>query len=88
MKLDDAKRKIAIYLSDNRHKIDRRDFKKQVNWEIVKLSHDVFRGHGLRGHLIRRKIRRQLWTAAADKMHGMKKPSLLDRLKKFILGHY
>lgn len=64
MQLNDAKEWIRTYATANRGKIPERAFRKQLNWQIVKLSHEVFRGHGLRGHLIRRKIRRELRKTA------------------------
>ena len=86
MKLSDAKAWVQRYIVANKTRIGHREFNKSLNWEIVKLSHEVFRGHGLRGHLIRRKVRRQLWSFADQEIAKVWKPSVFRRLKRFILG--
>lgn len=63
-----AKIRIRDYLRRNRHKHRPKELGRKVNWEIVKLSHRVYNGHtGLRGHLIRQKIRRSLWASVGGK---------------------
>lgn len=70
MQLNDAKEWVRTYVRANRVKAPEEVFSKQLNWQIVKLSHEVFRGHGLRGHLIRRKIRRDLWRTANQELRN------------------
>ena len=88
MNLNDAKKWVRTYIVANQDQIRQRNFNRRLNWEIVKLSHEVFRGHGLRGHLIRQRIRRQLWSLAGVELRKMRRPSLFSRLKMFFLGHY
>ena len=88
MKLNDAMNWVRTYIVANQGKVNQRTFYRKLNWEIVKLSHEVFRGHGLRGHLIRQRIRRQLWSFASKEIARSRKPSFLSRLKLFLLGHY
>jgi hypothetical protein len=37
-------------------------YKRKINWRIVCLSHAVCKRHGLKGHNIRQKIRKELWN--------------------------
>jgi hypothetical protein len=88
LRLIDAKNWVRTYVIANQSAVGQRTFNRKLNWEIVKLSHDVFRGHGLRGHLIRQKIRRQLWRFASVEVAKVRTPSFFSRLKLFLLGHY
>jgi hypothetical protein len=56
MKLIDAKISIRQYIRAHHNDLS----ENGLNSHIISLSHSVFRGHGVRGHNIRQKIRAQL----------------------------
>jgi hypothetical protein len=68
LRMRSAKLRIRNYLMHNRYRYDPKTVGRKVNWEIVKLSHRVYNGHtGLRGHMIRQRIRRSLWSSVGGK---------------------
>jgi hypothetical protein len=46
---------------------------KKINWSIVCTSHDMCKVRGLRGHVIRQKIRSNLWKKVQYQNPAMKK---------------
>ena len=56
MRLIDAKISVRQYIRAHHDNLN----ENRLNRHIISLSHDVFRGHGIRGHNIRQKIRAQL----------------------------
>jgi len=56
-------------------------FVSELNRLITNLSHDVFKGHGLRGHSTRQEIRTGLWRFAMNEVMAMRTKSNLVETK-------
>jgi hypothetical protein len=85
MKLVYAKMWLDKYIKYNREKFDEKTFSHKLNWEIVNLSHRVYKRHGLRGHESRQNIRKKLWIYCENK-YGISKyrRSMLSRIIDYI----
>ena len=94
MKLIYAELWLKKYIKYNHDKYDKKTLKRKIYGNIVQLSHRVFKSHGLRGHDIRQKIRRQLLEYSIIELQRyyppVYQPSIISRimsyLKKIIAG--
>lgn len=94
MKLIYAKLWLKKYIRYNHNKYDKKTLKSKVYGSIVNLSHRVYKSHGLHGHNVRQKIRRQLLEYSILEMNRYylptPRPSMISKiinyLRRVIIG--
>ena len=89
MKLIYAKLWLKKFIKYNHDKFDGKTFDHKLNWDIVNLSHRVYKGHGLRGHSNRQEIRKTLWDYSKAELKQYRQSiisKILSYLKKLIWG--
>ncbi len=87
MKLIYAKLWLKKYIRYNHNKFDRKKLKSNIYGNIVSLSHRVYKGHGIHGHNIRQKIRKQLLEYSIIELRRYPityKPSIFERIIGYV----
>lgn len=86
MELFYAKKWLKRYIKYNWDKYDEDTLKRKINWEIVHLSHRVYKTHGLKGHNVRQDIRKKLWDYANVELknYNLKKTSIIRKIISYL----
>lgn len=86
---------IGYWIKRNIKKHSKYNLIREINWLIVNLSHEIFLSRGKRGHIIRQKIRQELWEFSNIELlkygtknkYTMRPPLyiiLIERIKEFL----
>jgi len=87
MKKKYAKLFLKNWINNSDGKYSEKTYNRKLNWAIVNQSHKIYYVHGLRGHNIRQKIRKELWSYCNMELKNHPpsyRPSMLSRIKSFI----